>query len=161
MRKSTLAEEFEESPKGKRCKIVSQPNVSSTVATFGMVLSSSLPKSLPLMISVFSRYTLGPALPFQFLGEEEKVNKEKRTKIPIYKLVAKLQCKTTWPCPRFFSRQKIILTYTINNYHNKRQSIPQGTLQKTIKSTDASKKLFTHLPMQPTNTANTVIRGIQ
>ena len=29
------------------------------------------------------------------------------------------------------------------------------------KTTEASKKLFTHLPMQPTNTANTVISGIQ
>ena len=52
-----------------------------------------------------------------------------------------------------------MLTNSINNYYNKRQSIPQGTLQKTIKTTEASKKLFTHLPMQPTYTSNTVIRG--
>ena len=42
--------------------------------------------------------------------------------------------------------------------HKKVQSIPKGPLGKTTK-TQGSKKLFTHPPIQPTNTSQTVNRG--
>ena len=95
MRKSTLAEEFEESPEGKRCKIVSQPDVSPTVTSSSAVLITSFPKSLPNNNFSIFKVQSGSAIPFQYQGEEEKGKKEVRHKIPLHKLVAKLQCKTT------------------------------------------------------------------
>ena len=79
MRKSTLAEEFEESPKGKRFKIVSQSDISPTVATSGVVLNSSLPKSLPNNnFSIFKVHSWSShAIP---IPGGEKKTKKKETK---------------------------------------------------------------------------------
>ena len=79
VRKSTIAEEIKNSPKGKQCKIISQPDVSSTGYNTNVVLNSLLPKSLTINNFSIFKWILGKATPFPF-PEEEKGKKE--TKYP-------------------------------------------------------------------------------
>ena len=97
MRNSTLAEESEERPEGKRCKI----DVSPTVATSGAVLCNLLPKSLPKNIFNILKVQCGSDHSISIPRRRTKREKNKsRRKIPIHLLVAKTQYKMTCPSPR-------------------------------------------------------------
>ena len=95
MRKSTLAEEFEESPEGKRCKIVSQPDVSPTVTSSSAVLITSFPKSLPNNNFSIFKVQSGSGHSIPIPGGRRKREKRSKKQNTLQKLVAKLQCKTT------------------------------------------------------------------
>ena len=59
------------SPKGKRCKIISPPDVSSTGCHTNVVVKSLLPYSLPINNFSISKVDLGTATPFPFLWDEK------------------------------------------------------------------------------------------
>ena len=107
-----------------------------------------------LIILVFSRWILGAAALFPFLGEE-KGKKGKTYKIPIYILVAKFQCETTWKCPRL-SQDRRQCWHIPSTYAQQKTEYSLGISAETIKTRGKQETIHS-----PTNANKQNIRGLK
>ena len=137
MRNSTLSEEKQETLKGKRFIIISPPDVSSIGCNINVVVNSLLPYSLPINRFSIFKVDFGNShavsIPGGRKGKNTYLQISGQSKMHASLTVFKIMLKTE------------------DTAHISHQHIPQGPLQKPLKP-EASKKLFTHLPIQPTCT---------
>ena len=122
VRKRFLAEEKEESPKGKRCKIISHPFVRSTGCNTNVVLNSLLPNSLPINNFSIFKVDSGNSRAVSIPGgrKREKRNNKKhlqirgQSKMHTYLTVSKTMLKTE------------------DNAHVNHQHIPQQKTENSL-----------------------------
>ena len=150
MRKSTLAEEKEESPKGKRCKIISQSYVSSTGCNTKVVLNSLLPKSLPINNFSIFKVDSGSSRAVSIPGARKRKKRKNIQNTHIH-ISGQISMRDYLKVPKTISRQKTMLTYSINICTTKDRVFLRDLCRNHQNQRQARNNLLSYQCNQPTH----------